>query len=295
MSALGDYELERANKRIDEAVQRWEIENGRRAEAALTIRDAVVIGTLELMNSRPNDEIVTSLLVPSPLGIGPPLVYPLSLDQAKLVFLETHLHSKYPRYLRMERELKHRVGQLIGYPLPLKGEIRQELVDIRKRLHFQRESLAMLLTYRAYLLQRLRKFDESERVRGYVLGLGYEPEELLARIPNTDLCIYYLITGPVYLDTRGFIRTKLGETDQAVRDLDLAVRGTEVVLETEKVNNIFSGIAIQAKQRIDQTLETRLVILEHRRQAWLKVDPFRARMDLEELRELGVRPGQLLY
>ena len=147
----------------------------------------------------------------------------------------------------------------------------------------------------AYLYQQSGNVDASLRTRSYVLGLDYDPQELIRRLPDTAILIECLAAGPAYMDTRGFIAYKQKRYEEAVRDFDIAIRGTRTLLSSKRIDESKVIQAIEVKQSRRVTEHTQLVLVDHRRRALQKTKSRRALRDRAELKRAGIRPGTQLY
>lgn len=102
------------------------------------------------------------------------------------------------------------------------------------------------------------------------------------------------------LDTRGFLLFKLGRYDDALKDLDVAVKGAETRLADRlKKLDVTSSTVVDRRQseRERKAAETEFaVILYHRSLILDKLDqPEAAAADRDRIRQLGLVPGDDLF
>ncbi len=292
MRALGNRKLDEASNNIDSAIRQWENLLATKSKIELSIDDAILIAALEQTEN--GNEVEFLLPLPSPTA-GVWGFYKCSTTHLALHILDRFIEKKINDTQIQNLKLKTAATQVLADSLPPQGSRRQKLVELRKKNHRQRESLAMLLTYRALILQKLDCVEQSHLNREYVMGLGYTPEELLKKIPNQKTCLAILAESTAYLDTRGYVRYRNKKTKLAIDDMDIALLGIDSLIRSPRILKGQSAQEKQIRRSREQLNQTLAVLIEHHRLAVEKSDYRRAQFDKRRLKAMGKRPGEDLY
>jgi hypothetical protein len=192
---------------------------------------------------------------------------------------------------------------MIQGELPLDSAKRQKLIELRKDNQRMTESLAMLVTLRAFLHQQQGDEELSMRDRQYVLGLGYDPRQLLEKMPSTRHSILISQHATSYLDTRGYLNYRKKKIKQAQADLDDAVFGSEVFYyaitndnsSQEMIQIIRSMNPTAQPDTLEKLKKSLAVILYHRMLAQKKSNPAAANRDAEKIKNLGFEASDKLF
>ena len=293
LRACGNRKLKEATGNIDSAVNQWEKHMARIVGVELLIDDAILIAALEQTENHPEDHPVYLPLYTSMIGFGQ--FHKTSSTEWSLATLDHFIEKKINATRVLNLQMKLSATRNLEGKMPPSGKMRQQMVKLRKKNHRHRESLAMLLTYRAYLLQKLDQTEKSRLNREYVLGLGYDPDTLLKKIPDQEMCLRILAESTAYLDTRGYIRYRTKQFERATDDMDVALLGIESLMHSPLIRSGKSIRAVQLRQMEETYQDTLAVFIEHHRLAIERVDPRRAGWDARRLRAMGKRPGGNLY
>jgi len=183
--------------------------------------------------------------------------------------------------------------------------------------NFENE-LAVLLTCRALLHQDAEDFLRCDADRSRIVELDFDPAEIARSLPDEQSIFSEVRTyGASWLDTRGFIRsklpwaeskTKLGLLSEkqlpfnscyedALSDLNVAVACMEVELNSlnGSLYNVveFSGSREDAKEVITKTIA---VIRNHRMSLFNRAgESAKANEDAQQIKQLGFNPGPSLF
>lgn len=186
----------------------------------------------------------------------------------------------------------------------------------RSELRQLEKSLATLLTCRALIFQDRNQKTASQIDRIEVQKLGFDASAIALSLPDEKLMLLGLYEASVYLDTRGFVTSRLpwvdeeklgsmsrsqwnfnGSFESSLRDLNVALVAARVwqkSIDCPLYNSVeFYSEKLETQARANRDIA---VMLNHR--AML----LRRRGDLEaaakdetEIRELGFEPGNQLF
>ncbi len=161
--------------------------------------------------------------------------------------------------------------------------------------------LSSLLTARALVYQDLGETARSEADRREVLKLGYDPQTIANAWPSTTGCARHLVTLAAAIDTRACVLYFSGATDDALRDLDLAIDGGEALLygnfPVARASGFDSVDPREIEVELIEPLKRSLAaVYFHRSWVWQGLaNAGKAAADTRRIRELGFRPGPGLF
>ncbi len=252
---------------------------------------------------------------------------PVSLRQA--IYLLSRAIEDYERhYLELREGWKKTRNQLNPNPLGLAME--SSKIELERQICSTRAGLAVLLTVRALLYQDLQEQEKSYIDRARVAKYKKDADSILAKLPDEVECLELMFYFSAhYLDTRGYVLTKLFETTaadsasdgtrrnarrqfqiaslrpemipsfhNAVFDFDTSIMSTQLMQLAIK-NGMFNNMnySVSEVRNIAQTLTHMEAVLRyHRLLAYQKqgVDK-EAEEDIKAIIELGFEPGPQLF
>lgn len=161
--------------------------------------------------------------------------------------------------------------------------------------------LSSLLTARALVYQDLGETARSVADRREVLKLGYDPRTIANAWPSTTGCARHLVTLAAAIDTRACVLYFSGATEDALRDLDLAIDGGEALLygnfPVARASGFDSVDPREIEVELIEPLKRALAaVYFHRSWVWQGLaNTDKAAADTRRVRELGFRPGPGLF
>lgn len=201
---------------------------------------------------------------------------------------------------------------------PLKENSENETRILRNRQDIFRNSLASMLTIRALLYQDAGELAHCNEDRHRIQELGFEADQLARQLPSLLQCYKVLQASMMYLDTRGFIYSRLpwyetglspddledspqhrlGGYHTSVNDITLALDATDF-LKIGLVEGVFNSPDLTVsttKKLLEELNHTRAVLLYHRMLAHQRGGQERAALaDEQQIRDLGFEPGDHLF
>jgi tetratricopeptide (TPR) repeat protein len=189
----------------------------------------------------------------------------------------------------------------------------------RLKLRKLEKSLAALLTCRALLHQDLGNLRQCQSDREWVVRFGLDADEIAADFPPEKATVLELLTASTYLDTRGFVMSRLpwvkeselesmprsqqnfnGSYESAIRDLNVAILCSRVWLKSfeSREYNLHNSVEFFEDKPtvIKNAKRTIAVLLNHRMELHLRRgDSDLAEIDEKEICEYGFEPGPELF
>jgi tetratricopeptide (TPR) repeat protein len=104
-------------------------------------------------------------------------------------------------------------------------QFQPEIDNVGNRMQNIEGSLALLLATRCLIAEDLEDETLADRDRLWLKKIGYQPQEVFDRLPSKDECWNTVDISMMFLDTRGFVSTKLPWeliwSDPLGREIDL--------------------------------------------------------------------------
>ncbi len=214
--------------------------------------------------------------------------------------------------------LESQITDKIGSEFPLSKESEASFDELRLRLEFEKQAIAALRTMRALIHEDLEQPTLADQDRRRIVELGFEFDEIANDLPYRLQCLSTLDTAAAYLDTRGFIYSKLpwkpqateegginfsnpvdsGSFDVAIEDLNIAVLAAQIhhrALKSDVYNtpdiqmHQIKGLKHQSKRTLAVLIYHRLLLNE--RAGFSEA----AEKDRQRIIELGCEPGDHLF
>lgn len=213
-------------------------------------------------------------------------------------------------------KLSRAVTDLIQLEYPLAESTEDSLKTVRVNWEVQRNCLLLLLATRALINEDLKQYADADRDRQMIEQLGSTMSEMGRKLPSRMINLEdTLITGATFLDTRGFVETRLpwnredyglaqldkfaaSNYDRVIADLDTAVLCATIhkqLVTSDAINTIdFGPSHVKRAKRMANRLIA--VLLYHRMEANRKqgYDDLVAK-DEACIRKLGLEPNDSLF
>lgn len=299
--ALANVQLGLASSNIDETVK--EVEEmywGASREIPLVVRGVVAAGLLSRrVDAR--EEVLPRL-------------------NQKIESCELELRSQ-------QTLLNESINRLISAAdsvFPLSETSEENLLPLRSQIDSQTKSLVVLLATRALVLEDLGQLESCDQDRNRIEELGSDFEKASIELPEDFECLSTLEYASAFLDTRGFILSRLpwknpdsGEIEipdsfdskanlpvvisdylKAMDDLNTAVLAAQIhrkALESSLYNSAEIPVA-RIKQMKLASKHTVAVLLNHRMELYRRFGSDElAEADQEQIIELGFKAGACLF
>ena len=219
-----------------------------------------------------------------------------------------------------DRLITELVAELAANEFPISERRINQTSSARVAQEIARQSLGMLLATRALIHEDCGHCRLADRDRHQLQDLGIDESEVFASLPDDVSCLAVLEKSSTFLDTRGFLMTRLPWQDEAVlpwlehlkmqrpeaianyrraiNDLDLAI-ATMQVLHAASNSPVYNRYDIPLKQvERDRKhgLRTLAVLIFHRMEAHRKAGQHElAQQDANRISELGFDPEANLF
>ena len=203
--------------------------------------------------------------------------------------------------LKLESELFSNKMNLTLYALmkrfvPLDSELYSQSNNDRKRIEFVVDELATLRAVKALLLEELGQSEAASDERHRIAELNRDAETLLNELPSDRYCLYLLSMGAQYLDTSGYVHAVQGNRDLALRELNVAVTASEILLESTKTSLQNTAERVNTGEYLERARKTCAVIHNHRMQVYEAESRLKsAASEKARIVELGFEPGNDLF
>ena len=216
--------------------------------------------------------------------------------QEALVEYDKAQQALEPQLKRFQSEFERSVGTIVLEESLKDPQVKNELRALREKRDNIQQRWAMLLAHRVSALELLGQSDEAKELGTEVERLGFDLESLQdLRFTDADLLGF-----AAQLDTRGWIRFRSGEFEQAVEDLTQAVQCGEAGFELQKelyretMKKIVHSEAIEDEW--SQQRQSLAVMYDHLAQALYEVGRTDEAADMEKkVTDMGFEAGPHLY
>ncbi len=229
------------------------------------------------------------------------------LDQQRdaLPLLDREIDKLAELEFRDDLALSESVYEAIQDSFPLEVAEEEKLTVTRRlQLDRRRDCLAFLLVTRALIHQDLGHERQCELDRIQVRQLGYQPDDILDKLPTNVQSLAVLDQAATYLDTHGFVLLQQGEYERAKENLDLAIAAAELNLRAidSPLHNSNEELTFDPQQRRPAYERIAAVLRYHRYQLYKRLgfgdgrgSGIEVPDDAGRIRELGFDPDSRLF
>ncbi len=239
----------------------------------------------------------------------------VALEQLERVIADLTSHWE-----TQDRLITELVAELAAHEFPLSENRINQTSSARVAQEIARQSLGMLLATRALIHEDLGHCHLADKDRYQLRDLGIDEAEVFANLPDDVSCLGVLEKSSMFLDTRGFLITRLPWQDEAVlpwldqlkmqrpelianyrraiNDLDLAIASMQVLhaASNSPVYNRYDIPLKQVERERKHGLRTLAVLIFHRMEAHRKAGQHElAQQDANRISELGFDPQANLF
>ena len=203
--------------------------------------------------------------------------------------------------LKLESESFSRKVNLSLYHLmkrfvPLDSEQYSQSNNGRKQMELVVDELAILRAVKALLLEELGQSEAASDERHRIAELNRDAETLLNELPSDRFCLNLLSMGAQYLDTSGYVHAVQGNRDLALRELNVAVTASEILLKSTKTSLQNTAERVNTGGYLESARKTCAVIHNHRMQVYEAESRLEsAVLDKARIVELEFEPGDDLF
>jgi len=210
--------------------------------------------------------------------------------------LDDQIRSRVEMLWDAKLEFHDDVTQLFAQGHRLDAERKKRLSELRESRQETKESLAMLLSIRAMVYQQKDQDELSIKDRRFVIGLGYEPSEMIESLPAGIDAMIILERASAYLDTKGFLLYRTKNFQNALHDADLSVVSaltTFEILSNPDQDKISK--ADLARWNIADLNRQIAVLRYHRMLVLEELDRDEALAERLAIKQLGFEPNEDLH
>lgn len=219
---------------------------------------------------------------------------------------------------RQNIAIKRLTSTIIGMTFPLRENTLKNIDALRNNQETHREALGLMLTIRAILHQDLGSPQCVSKDIQLLDEISMDFESLKDELPNEMESLSVLENATTYLDTRGFIKTRMrwqtpevkkwaaylrmqgpgmvSSYELALEDLNLAVASARL-FQLATNGPLFNRYDLSPRYVMDkraESLRTLAVLLSHRQEAHEKHGNMTAaKKDAAEIKELGMDKDSL--